>query len=66
MIKVNPYEIYPMLLQQVHRPVSEEGMQKTMKLIDRLMANVSFYKLGCNMSLDAPRVSYEGLNGGIE
>lgn len=41
-------------------------MQKTMKLIDRLMANVSFYKLGCNMSSDAPRVSYEGLNGGIE
>lgn len=66
MIRVNPYEIYPMLLQQVHRPVSEEGMQKTMKLIDRLMANVSFYKLGCNMSSDAPRVSYEGLNGGIE
>jgi len=64
--KVSPYEIYPMLLQQVYRPASEEAMQKTLKLVDTLMEKVSFYRLGCNMSSDAPKVSYEGLNGGRE
>jgi len=59
--KVNPYDIYPMLLQQVYRPPSEEAMKAILELLDRLMEKVSFYKLECNMSPEAPRVSCEKL-----
>ena len=55
-------QAYTMLLKQVNRPADAEKMHKTLKLIDRLAENVRLYRLGCNMSPDAARVAFEGMN----
>ena len=57
--RISPGEAYPMLLQQVYRPKQPEMMKKTLQLIDRLTELTEFYRLGCNMDLDAARLSYE-------
>ena len=55
-------QVYTMLLQQVNRPADAVKMQKTLQLIDRLAENVKLYRLGCNMSPDAAKVAFEGMN----
>jgi len=62
--KLNPRDIYSILFQQIYRPANPELLLKTMKLIDSLLENVEFYRLGCNMNPEAAIVSYEGMNGG--
>lgn len=58
---ITPSEALPMLLRQVYRPMDAAAMEKTMKLIDRLMKAVRFYRLGCNMSIEAARLSYDAM-----
>ena len=58
---VTAREIYPMLLQQTHRPADPAKMVKTLTLIDRLGAAVGLYRLGCNMQIQAAKVAYEGM-----
>ena len=38
-------------------------MLQTLELIDKMMKNTRFYRLGCNMSPEAARVAFEGMNG---
>ncbi len=54
-------EAWPMLLQQFYRPYDAEAMEKTMDLIGRLQT--SFYRLGCNMELEAAELSYQTMKG---
>lgn len=56
-------EAYPMLLQQVYRPMDGAAMQKTLTLIDDLAASVSLWRLGCNMDIEAARIAYEAMKG---
>ena len=58
---VSVQEAYPMLLQQSFRPPEAEKMLKTMKLVRQLTEKVKLYSLGCNMELEAAKVSYEGM-----
>lgn len=58
-------EAYPMLLQQVYRPMDPTAMAKTLTLVDRLAANVSLWKLGCNMEIEAAQVAYEAMKGSL-
>lgn len=58
---VEKRSIYPMLLQQTHRPADPGKMAKTLMLIDRLCASVGLYRLGCNMQIQAAKVAYEGM-----
>ena len=58
---VSVQEAYPMLLQQSFRPPEAEKMLKTMKLVRQLTEKVKLYSLGCNMELEAVKVSYEGM-----
>jgi len=37
-------------------------LQQTLELIDRVMKNTRFYKLGCNMNQEAAKVAFEGMN----
>ncbi len=60
---VSPEEAYPVLLQQIYRPMDVPAVQKTLDLIDGLMRQVCFYRLGCNISLEAARVSYQAMSG---
>lgn len=59
--KTDKKSVYPMLIQQTHRPQSPALMMKMLKLADRLAERVELYKLGCNMDTDAARVAYEGM-----
>ena len=54
-------EAWPMLLQQFYRPCDVAAMERTMDLIDRLQTK--FYRLGCNMELQAAELSYQTMKG---
>lgn len=58
---VEKKSIYPILLQQTHRPQDSAKMMKMLNLVDRLAANVELYRLGCNMEPNAAKVAYEGM-----
>lgn len=60
--RISKKEAYSMLLQQVYRPADSNMMLKTLQLLDRLGDRIALYSLGCNMELDAARVSYGGMN----
>ena len=60
---ISPRAAYPMLLQQVYRPRDSAALQQTLTLLDRLAAAVPLWRLGCNMSPEAARVSYEAMKG---
>jgi len=60
--EISAAEAYPMLLQQTYRPADPEALQSTMSLLDDLAERVRFFRLSCNMDVDAARVAYEGMN----
>ena len=59
--KIDPYEAYPVLLQQTYRPADPLMLKKTLSLIDRLSETAGLYRLGCNMEREAALVSYDGM-----
>lgn len=60
---VSTEEIYPMIMQQIYRPINLDSMKKTMCLLDDLCSRVCFYRLGCNMDPEAAHISYETMKG---
>lgn len=58
---ISEREAYPLLLQQVYRPMDSEAMRKTLTLVDRLAAAVSLWRLGCNMDIQAAQVAFEAM-----
>jgi len=59
--ETEPVEVYAMLLQQCYRPSNKDAMQRTLLLLDKLMRNTRFFRLGCNMESDAAQIAYEGM-----
>lgn len=59
--RITPKEAIPLILMQTIRPRNEERMVKLLELLDEVLSNVSLYRLGCNMSGEAVRVSYEAI-----
>ena len=59
--RITKGQAYAMLLQQAYRPGDEAGMRKVLTLLDALAERVKLYRLGCNMELEAAKVSYEGM-----
>ncbi|MBP0960981.1 MAG: hypothetical protein J5864_02465 [Oscillospiraceae bacterium] len=59
--EISKSEAYAMLLQQVYRPKDPVQMTKTLKLIDKMAANVGLYKLACNMDIEAAKVAYNAM-----
>ena len=60
---ITPHEAYPMLMQQCYRPREKEALVTTMKLLDELKEQVSFYELFCNISKEAVEVAYHKMKG---
>ncbi|MBE6853837.1 MAG: hypothetical protein E7505_10280 [Ruminococcus sp.] len=60
--EAEPKKVYPLLLQQTYRPMDKISMIQTLKLLDLLVKNVKIFRLGCNMSPEAARVAFEGMN----
>ena len=61
--KITKSEAYSMLVQQIYRPADPVQMGKTLKLIDKLAEVTEFYKLSCNMDIEAAEVAYNGMKG---
>lgn len=57
--EITKSEAYAMLLQQIYRPIDEEGMKKTLECTDMLADRVKLYRLRCNMEPEAAKVAYE-------
>ena len=51
-----------MLLQQAYRPNDVFALKKTLGLVDKMAEKVKFYRLCCNMEIEAAEVAYEGMN----
>lgn len=49
------------LIKRVYRPSSAEVLSRVMDCVGRLKAR--FYRLGCNMDIEAARLSYETMSG---
>lgn len=58
---ISAQEAYPMLLQQIYRPMDPAAMRRTLDLIDRLMHSVRFWRLGCRPDLEAAQVAWEAM-----
>lgn len=56
-----PADIFPILLQQTFRENDKFTTAKILALLSCLTQTVKFYDLHCNMSPDAARVAYEGM-----
>ncbi|MBR6274477.1 MAG: hypothetical protein IKR27_05655 [Lachnospiraceae bacterium] len=59
--KITKQQAYATLLQQTYRPADPLQLAKTMSLLDRLSDRVKLYLLGCNMDIEAAKISYEGM-----
>lgn len=62
--EIKPQEAIPLILQQTVRPEKEEVMIKLLDMLDIVLRRVKLYKLGCNMSEEAVKVSYNGIKVG--
>ena len=61
--EITANEAYTTLLQQTYRPSNLSAMTKTIKLLDKLKTLVKFYQLGCNMDIEAAKISYNIMKG---
>ena len=62
--EISYYEAYTTLLAQIYRPATHERLAKTLELLDRMNGIIKFYRLGCNMSINAAEVSYNAIMKG--
>ena len=56
--KVKPNDMLPIILNQTIRPEKIQVMDKLLGLIERLLKQTDLYSLGCNMFIDAAKLSY--------
>ncbi len=56
-------EALPWILQQSNRPADARLLPRYLELVDALTARVGFFRLQCNMELDAAKVAYEAMAG---
>lgn len=59
--KITKEKAYTMIVQQSYRSNNPEKMMKTLGLIDKMLDKIDLYLLGCNMDIEAAKVSYEGM-----
>ena len=58
---LSPAEAFPALLRQSYRFAQPLHAEQMLRLNERLMTSVPLFRLGCNMSPDAARICYEGM-----
>lgn len=59
--EIEPKEAIPLILQQTIRPRETEVMIKLLDMLDIVLRHVKLYRLGCNISEEAVKVSYNGI-----
>ena len=61
--EATPEEMYPIFYEQSLRPFDKEGTENYLHTLDVLTRSVRLYKLKCDISLEAARMSYEIMAG---
>lgn len=61
--RTSPFEAFITVMNQTLRPNNEEDVDKLLKLIEKLLSSVKTYRLYCNVSIDAAKLSYNTLKG---
>ena len=61
--RITADEALPALLRHVYRPLNPVALAQTLALVDRLIACVSLWRLGCTADIDAARVSFAAMAG---
>ena len=61
--EITASEAYTVLLGQTYRPANSISMEKTIQLLDRLKKFTKFYRLDCNMELEAAQIAYNSMKG---
>ena len=61
--EATPDEMYPILYEQALRPFDKEGTENYLHTLDVLTRSVRLYKLECDISLEAARLSYKTMAG---
>lgn len=56
--QITKSEAYATILQKSYRPDNVAALSKTLILIDKMSEQVAFWRLGCNMELEAADISY--------
>lgn len=51
------------ILNQTIRPDRRDGMTKLLDVLDRILQKTTVYEMGCNISVEAARLAYNGMNG---
>ena len=59
--EIEPKEAIPLILQQTIRPREPEVMIELLDMLDIVLRRVKLYRLGCNISEEAVKVSYNGI-----
>ena len=59
--RIHPAECLTRIMSQIYKPFDSLAVVKTLELLDRLLTGVPVYVLGCNISEDAVRCSFEAL-----
>lgn len=60
--RIEPKEAIPLILQQTIRPREQDVMIKLLDMLDKVLSDIKLYRLGCNISEEAVKVSYNGIN----
>ncbi len=59
--EIEPKEAIPLILQQTIRPHEPDVMIKLLDMLDIVLRRIKLYRLGCNISEEAVKVSYNGI-----
>lgn len=59
-------QAFPVLYRQTFQTESREDRQKELSLLEQMANSVRLYRLGADLSLEAARMAYAGMNGGTE
>ena len=55
-------EIYPKIVQQTYRSADGAALARTLALTDRMLSQVSLYRLGCNMDIEAAQIAFTAMS----
>ncbi len=61
--KISPMQMFITILDQTVRPKEEKEMDKLLTLLDKMVKSVELYELGCNISVDAAKLSINTMVG---
>ena len=62
--KIEPQEAAPLIMKQILIPNDSFGVIKTFDLVDKMLKDVTSWKLKCTVSVEAAMIAYNAMNGG--